>query len=322
MAECIVLKGGGGADLDVVTAGAGDVLAGKVIVDKEGEPLTGTMPNRGAVSQALNAGGSYTIPAGYHNGSGTVAANSLVSQTSATAAAAHILNGQTAWVNGNKITGNMPNYSTTPTPIDAIRINNNRFEVAVARGFHGYTWADNGYEYMSFSQVANAIGASADKIIKGQSVCGVNGATEWVKGRTDPIGKFNIPWTNNFNTFLDIVTYTSTTKLGLLYDSVSAFWPEFKSLLLGVGTNSRGQTKMVTTTGMGADDILVKGANIGINPALSQIIVLSILRYDPKGSYEPGRLKIYGYGYNPSQFGTTPPICNIVFNGGTSIELV
>ncbi|WP_024292864.1 glycine-rich domain-containing protein [Lacrimispora indolis] len=99
--------GGGGADLDVITAGAGDVLAGKVIVDKDGEPLTGTMPNRGAVSQALNAGASYTIPAGYHNGSGTVAANSLASQTSATATAPRLLNGYTAYVNGNKITGTL-----------------------------------------------------------------------------------------------------------------------------------------------------------------------------------------------------------------------
>ena len=35
--------GGGGADLDVVTAAADDVLSGKVIVDKDGEPLTGTL---------------------------------------------------------------------------------------------------------------------------------------------------------------------------------------------------------------------------------------------------------------------------------------
>ena len=57
MAECIVLKGGSGADLDVVTAEVPDVLAGKVIVGADGEPLTGTMANNGAVSQALNAGG-------------------------------------------------------------------------------------------------------------------------------------------------------------------------------------------------------------------------------------------------------------------------
>lgn len=64
--------GGGVADLDAITAGAGDVLTGKVIVDKNGDPLSGTMPNRGAVSQSLAINGSYTIPAGYHNGSGKV----------------------------------------------------------------------------------------------------------------------------------------------------------------------------------------------------------------------------------------------------------
>lgn len=41
--ESLLMKGGSGADLDLVTAGAGDVLAGKVIVDKNGNPLTGTM---------------------------------------------------------------------------------------------------------------------------------------------------------------------------------------------------------------------------------------------------------------------------------------
>lgn len=100
--------GGGGADLDLVTAGKPDVLAGKVIVDKDGEPLTGTMPNIGAVSQALNAGGSYTVPVGYHNGSGKITANSLASQTLGTATSAHILSGQSAWVNGNKVDGAIP----------------------------------------------------------------------------------------------------------------------------------------------------------------------------------------------------------------------
>ena len=139
--------GAGGADLDVITAGAGDVLSGKVIVDKEGEPFAGTltltgtaadshvlagqtyyntdaktkrtggMANRGAVSQALNAGGSYTIPAGYHNGAGKVTANSLASQTSANAAAGHILSGKTAWVNGAKVTGNIASLAgQTVTP--------------------------------------------------------------------------------------------------------------------------------------------------------------------------------------------------------------
>jgi hypothetical protein len=70
-----------------------------------GKLLTGTMANRGAITSNLNAGGSYTIPEGYHNGSGKVTANSLASQTSATATSADIAEGKTAWVNGNKLTG-------------------------------------------------------------------------------------------------------------------------------------------------------------------------------------------------------------------------
>lgn len=58
-----------------VTATAGDVLAGKVIVTSDGTNTTGTMTNRGAVSKTLDAttdNQSYTVPQGYHNGSGTV----------------------------------------------------------------------------------------------------------------------------------------------------------------------------------------------------------------------------------------------------------
>lgn len=107
MARFYPSGGGGGADVDVVTAGAGDVLNGKIIVGADGEPLSGTMPNNGAVSSSLNCGESYTIPQGYHDGSGGVTANSLASQTSANATANKILNGYMAWVNGTKLTGNV-----------------------------------------------------------------------------------------------------------------------------------------------------------------------------------------------------------------------
>ena len=72
MARGVWMSVSGDVDLDVITAGANDILDGKVTIDEEGEPLTGTMPNQGAVSQVLGINGSYSIPAGYHNGSGKV----------------------------------------------------------------------------------------------------------------------------------------------------------------------------------------------------------------------------------------------------------
>lgn len=60
-------------DVTSVTAAAGDVLTGKVYVTSGGVVTTGTMANNGAVSKTLDATSiTYTIPAGYHNGKGTV----------------------------------------------------------------------------------------------------------------------------------------------------------------------------------------------------------------------------------------------------------
>ena len=92
-----------------VTATRANILVGTTTITSDSSDVIveGTMPNNEAVSQSLNAGGSYTIPAGYHNGSGKITANSLASQTSADATASQILSGYTAWVNGEKITGNV-----------------------------------------------------------------------------------------------------------------------------------------------------------------------------------------------------------------------
>ena len=70
-----VLKSGGGVQPtgDAVEA---NVLAGKTFSNADGVGKTGTMVNRGAVSETLAAGQSYTVPEGYHNGSGTVTAES------------------------------------------------------------------------------------------------------------------------------------------------------------------------------------------------------------------------------------------------------
>lgn len=57
-------------DVSTVTAGAADVLTGKVIVDATGKPVAGSMPNNGAVALTIDGltATSVAIPAGYSSG--------------------------------------------------------------------------------------------------------------------------------------------------------------------------------------------------------------------------------------------------------------
>lgn len=143
-------------DTSPVTAGAGDVLANKVIVNADGETVAGTMPNNGAVSKTLDAATkSYTVPAGYHDGTGKVqivteektatptkaaqeitpATGKVLSKVSigaipanyidtsdADALAANILEDKTAYVDGAKVTGTMANNGAISKTIDGLNV--------------------------------------------------------------------------------------------------------------------------------------------------------------------------------------------------------
>lgn len=140
-------------DTTDATATAGTILEGETAYVGSVK-VEGTMPNNGAAEKTLTtAETSYTIPEGYHNGEGTVIivpetktvqpsrseqnvtptagkvlskvtvgaipAN-LIDTTDATAEASNILAGQTAYVNGAKVTGSMVNNAAVNGTIDGL----------------------------------------------------------------------------------------------------------------------------------------------------------------------------------------------------------
>lgn len=141
-------------DVSSVTATAADTLTGKVFVTSDGTVTTGTMANNGAVTKALDAATtSYTILKGYHSGAGKVSVtvetkevtptkaaqeivpstgklfskvsvaaipNNYVDTGDADAAAANILDSKTAYVNGAKVVGTMPNNGSVSASMDGL----------------------------------------------------------------------------------------------------------------------------------------------------------------------------------------------------------
>ena len=69
--------------------------------------IVGTIPKLPRKDKILMAGESYTLPYGLSPGTSVVSAASLEEQTIATAKESDIISGQTAWVNGEKVTGNL-----------------------------------------------------------------------------------------------------------------------------------------------------------------------------------------------------------------------
>ncbi len=152
-------------DVSSVDAVAGDVLTGKIFVAADGTIITGSMVNNGTVSKTLDVTTiSYTIPKGYHSGTGKVTitleqksvtptkAQQVITPTAgkvlssvtvapipdeyittgdATATADKILYGESAYVGGSKVVGSIPNNGTVTKTLDTTNTSQ-----AIAKGYH------------------------------------------------------------------------------------------------------------------------------------------------------------------------------------------
>lgn len=175
------------ADTMDATATAEDILEGATAYSKNVK-LEGAIIRQTAENVVLdNKDDIYTIPAGYHNGNGTVAmsqtevgklvpenivegvtlfgvSGSAVLTNDATAQEASVLNGETFYAGGYKRYGAMPNNGAT-----TLSVSNRDDVVAIPQGYH------NGSGYIKIAD-EETVKIVPENILNGVSILGVIGS--------------------------------------------------------------------------------------------------------------------------------------------------
>ena len=176
-------------DLREDTVTADKLIAGYTAHAANGTIITGTMPDNEAINGTIDQKGTaYTIPPGYHNGSGSVSIaqseqDKIIPEniksgvsilgvegsfagndtSDATASASDILSGQTAYINSGKTTGTMTNNGAVAGIIGSLSEH-----YIIPEGYH------NGAGTVSIDSAEQAKLIAAN-IKAGVSILGVSG---------------------------------------------------------------------------------------------------------------------------------------------------
>lgn len=105
-------------DISGVTATPADTLVGKILVLADGTTAPGTMPNNGAVNKTLDAVSvTYTIPKGFHDGTGVVKIT-LETKTVTPTKSEQSITPSTGKVLGKVTVGPIPDQYQDVTPVN------------------------------------------------------------------------------------------------------------------------------------------------------------------------------------------------------------
>lgn len=185
---------GGGADLDAITVdNSNQVLTGKTILDNNGEPMPGTLPNKGnsqSSSSMENTSSEFRarIPWGAYYMSGSVLPYIKMAWAELRSAigytnAAKVLNDTTI----ARLQGTMTkqgNYNVTDMAQDE---DNSRINIYINQG--GYVTGESSHSnrhklYILFSNLRGVLGISQDKLWPGATIAGITSNKQTMAGQT------------------------------------------------------------------------------------------------------------------------------------------
>jgi hypothetical protein len=156
-----------GVDTFDATATSAQILIGQTAY-VDGQKITGTMPNQGAKTATLDAGNSYTIPKGYHDGTGKVSAKDLASQTDGTATKMDISAGKTAYVDGVKVIGTLGEFTTT-APYVATSVSKEDSNIKLSRSVETEIILRSGLNLSMSAPLSNLGNATAADVAAGKT---------------------------------------------------------------------------------------------------------------------------------------------------------